>query len=372
MATRSPLSKYYPLNSHYLAHIVLIVGLSISNLVPAVASAHAQTLTLEEVVSTSYLASGTPNIDAAVVTPEISCAFSAGTHSASSEIPTSFHAASISKLFTAIVIMQLRDEGALSLQDLVGDYEPTFSTSPIRIEHLLTHTSGLRDRKRAEGRTTDKEVDAYIHSLAKQRIGRSPGTKWRYADAGFNLLGRIIERITSKSFSEVMKERLLTPIRMEDSDFDVSQIRLQNRHQAYDKRGKPRPHPWDRAFLPSSGLQTSAIDLASFGYAVLSISNEDPQSILSFESLQEMTVMRIPTNWNGISQGYGWQLANTLYGLQWRHAGGEAGFEGLLTLYPESRTVVAVLGNKQDWPRFELEQEIMRWIFKTPNVCADS
>ena len=83
-----------------------------------------------------------------------------------------------------------------------------------------------------------------------------------------------------------------------------------------------------------------------------------------------MTTAKLPTAWTGVSQGYGWQLVNTsAHGPQWRHAGGEAGFEGLLTLYPMSHTTIAVLGNKKDWPRFELESEIRKRILLTPHLC---
>lgn len=331
----------------------------------------ANPLTLDDIVSSVDSAADTPNIDAAVVTMDSLCELSGASQPANSTKRSRFHAASISKLFTAIVIMQLRDEGALSLHDQVGDYELAFSDSPIRIEHLLTHTSGLRDRRRADGRTTDAEVDAYIRSLAKQRIRKSPGSDWRYADAGFNLLGRIIENVTGKPYSIVMKERLLVPIGMRDSDFNLDNIPVENRFQAFSKQGKPQNHPWDLAFLPSSGLQTTAIDLAFFAQAVLKTSDNESKPILSPDSLHEMTMERITTEWDGVSQGYGWQLVNTRQGRQWRHAGGEAGFESLLTLYPEAGVAIAVLGNKQDWPRFELEQEIMSRLLKTPNICRD-
>jgi len=266
--------------------------------------------------------------------------------------------------------MQLRDEGSLSLDDQVEIYEPTFSDSPIRIRHLLTHTSGLRDRRRADGRTTEAEVDVYIRSLAAQRIRRTPGSDWRYADAGFNLLGRIIERVTGKPYSIVMKERLLVPLGMQDSDFDLSQIPAEDRVQAFNKRGRPQEHPWDLAFLPSSGLQTTARDLAIFAQAILEISGMESQGVLSRESLCEMTNERLATEWDGVAQAYGWQLADTPQGPQWRHAGGEAGFESLLTIYPEKGLAIAVLGNTKDWPRFELEQVIRSRLVETPGFCA--
>lgn len=346
---------------------LLLVGLA-----GAGQSIHAQQLSLDDIVQQVEGASETPDIDATVATLDRSCGFAtpspAGTDDSS--IPLRFHAASISKLFTAIVIMQLRDEGLLSLEDRVGTHDPTFSGSSIQINHLLTHTSGLRDRRRADGRTSTDAVDAYVRSLAKQKIRKSPGTDWRYADAGFNLLGRIIEQVTGKPFSLVMKERLLAPLGMQNSDFDVSQVPEKDRASAYNKRGKLQKHPWDLAFAPSSGLQTTAADLALFAQALLKVSVGKSSYPLSTESLLEMTKERMATDWDGVKQGYGWQLVTTSQGPQWRHAGGEAGFETLLTLYPRKGFAIAVLGNREDWPRFRFEQAIRNSVLATPGLCS--
>ena len=372
MAIRLQQTKHLKLICCRALHFVPMAILCVSGMVAMGSHALAQQLTLEDMVSSVDSAADTPDVDAAVVTPDSLCTLSDRSRLDDSTIQNRFHAASISKLLTAVVIMQLRDEGALSLQDQVGVYESSFSDSPIRIEHLLTHTSGLRDRRRADGRTTDAEVDAYIRSLAQQRTGNTPGLNWQYADAGFNLLGRIIENVTGKPYSAVMKDRLLVPIGMQDSDFDLSNIPVEKRVHAYDRRGNANEHPRDLAFLPSSGLQTTATDLAFFAQVILQTSGSVSEPIISLDSLNEMTMERIATDWNGVSQGYGWQLANTPQGRQWRHAGAEAGFESLLTIYPEAGFAIAVLGNKQDWPRFEFEQEIMSRHLEKPNMCTDN
>jgi CubicO group peptidase (beta-lactamase class C family) len=265
------------------------------------------------------------------------------------------HGASISKLFTAVVIMQLRDEGRLALQDPLSKYVPEFAGSPILLEHLLTHTSGLRDRQRAAGRSTAVQVDAYIHQLSRQRLANAPGAKWVYADAGFNLLGRVIETVTGQAFAQVMRHRVLEPLGMTGSDFELSRIPAADRMSATDKRGHRLAHPWDLAFLPSSGLQTDARDLAKFGGRILAVESAALDGgMLRAQTLREMTAARVATQWSGISQGYGWQLQAAGSGAVWRHAGGEAGFESLLTLYPVEGFGVVVMGNREDWPRFEI------------------
>lgn len=338
-------------------------------------SVYAEKATLQSLIE-AVNAIDTPNIDAAVTINQQLCSFdnneglSEVTSNNLSQAPQRFHAASVSKLLTGIVIMQLRDEHKLALGDQVGLYEPAFKGSDVRLKHLLTHTSGLRDRKRANGRSETEQVEKYIRSLAKQRLNGKPGEKWRYADANFNLLGRVIESITQQSYVNVMKDRILRPLGMQYSDFDINQIPEEFRELAYNKRGKVQEHPWDLAFLPSSGLQTTAIDLVRFGQAILSIhKGERSQEWLSKSTLIEMTTKQMDTEWTGVGQGYAWQLVKTRQGDQWRHAGGEDGFESLLTLYPKYELGISVLGNQKDWPRFELELAIRKSLISGQVAC---
>jgi len=308
---------------------------------------------LSEIIAVYETSSEPLDIDAAVTIYSEHCSIALTTNQPAMR----YHVASISKLFTAIVIMQLRDEGSLSLNDHLGLYLPEFDDRDIRLHQLLTHTSGLNGRDRSKNRNTQKQVDEYVKSVSRQWT-RKPGSRWRYADSNFNLLGRVIESITEDTFSAVMSKRLLVPIGMTDSDFDISKIEVALRKTAFSKNGRREDHPWDLAFLPSAGLQTTAQDLSKFAAAILSVYNGDGSSIISKASLAEMVEPRIDADWDGISQAYGWQLASTSSGAQWRHAGGEDGFESLLSVYPESGFGIVVLGNQEDWPRFELERDI--------------
>ena len=321
----------------------------------------------ESIISNIGAGSGT-QIDLAVITREGLCYLHA-IEAGEVEVRPRFHAASISKLFTTTVIMQLRDERRLSLHDPVSKYVPEFAGSPIAIEHLLTHTSGLRDRQRARGRTTRAQWDAYVHELSRQRLANVPGTQWAYADAGFNLLGRVIENIAGSDYATVMRERLLVPLGMSISDFDLSKIPEAQRIRATDKRGRTLEHPWDLAFLASSGLQTDARELAAFGREILAIeAGREARGVLRVETLREMTTARVDTEWPGISQGYGWQLQSSGSGVGWRHAGGEAGFESLRMLYPAEGFGVIVMGNRKDWPRFELASAIAKEV-RSGRLC---
>jgi D-alanyl-D-alanine carboxypeptidase len=319
-------------------------------------SAYSQSVEINELVDQFESESNVLNVDAAVWSKEGLCSTTSKFENSTTLTPR-YHAASISKLFTAIVIMQLRDEGKLNLNDTVGVYLPEFESSKVQIHHLLTHTSSIRDRQRANGRGSVTEVDEYIRKLANRR-SRNPGERWRYADANFNILGRIIEAVDGATFANVMKERLLEPLLMSDSSFDISLIPEDAKVVAYNKREKAYDHPWDLAFLPSSGLQTTAVDLTKFGMAVLDIVATTTNDLLLKESLLETTEYQLDTEYEGVGQGLAWQIVETDIGIQWRHAGGEDGFESLITVYPNTGVTIAVLGNQKDWPRFELEREL--------------
>jgi len=272
-----------------------------------------------------------------------------------------FHAASITKLFTATAVFSMQQDGKLAIDDPVGNYVAEFADSPITIEQLLTHTSGLRDTERAGTRSSREDVNRYIATLAKQRTDGLAGVQWRYADAGYNLLGRAIEEIAGRPYADVIDDRVLRPLGMRNSTYSLYRVPDEDRVVAYDKRGRAERHPWDRAFLPSSGLQTTAPDLALFAKAMLDIAGGATGGILEPGTLRQMLAVQHPTRWNGVEQAFGWQIAATPDGRQWRHAGGEAGFESLLTLYPEHDIAIALLGNQEDWPRFELERRLRRW-----------
>lgn len=140
-------------------------------------------------------------------------------------IDTKFEIASLSKHITAVIILQLRDEGKLNLDDPIGRYlTDTLSkkTETISIRHLLTHTSGLTDHRfidrydKREGRYA-LSSDELVKFILEKELLFDPGTSWSYSNFGYNLLAIIAERITGKQFKELLKERIYLPAGMMNS-----------------------------------------------------------------------------------------------------------------------------------------------------------
>lgn len=156
---------------------------------------------------------------------------------------TPFHGASIGKAATAALVMQLRDEGALSLGSHAADLLPAGTldglfavdgvnrAGEVTVEQLLTHTSGVADY--FEGRTTGgprlldlmlaepdrfwEPEDLVEFTRTRQRPVGRPGERFSYSDTGYILLGMLLEHVTGQSFHELLHERIFGPVGMRDS-----------------------------------------------------------------------------------------------------------------------------------------------------------
>ncbi len=133
----------------------------------------------------------------------------------------SFELASISKLFTAVSIMQLKDQGKLSLDDTVKKYLPQFIYPTITIRHLLTHTSGIRDlemfiptiKKSPDKILSNADILTTL-SESNPPLKSNPGEKWKYNNIGYNLLALVIEKVSGLTYSDYVHKKILTPANM--------------------------------------------------------------------------------------------------------------------------------------------------------------
>lgn len=157
---------------------------------------------------------------------------------------TRFHVASLSKQFTAFLILQLEDEGILSLKDDVRKHIPELPDygHTITIDHLLTHSSGLRDQWRllelAGWRLDDviKTEQIFKLIIQQEELNFEPGKKHRYSNSGYTLLAMIVERLTETSFVDYAKKTIFDPLEMHDSFFyDDHEGIIENRAYSYKK-----------------------------------------------------------------------------------------------------------------------------------------
>ena len=146
-----------------------------------------------------------------------------------------FQIGSVTKQFTAAIIMQLQEEKKLSVKDPLSKYFQGFANGDkITIENLLNHTSGLYSYTNDSTIMNGDVSKPYAQTVLIEKFKKyppdfEPGTKWNYSNSGYSMLGYIIEKVTGKPYEKVVRERILHPLGMSHSGFDFTH--LQDRYK---------------------------------------------------------------------------------------------------------------------------------------------
>jgi CubicO group peptidase (beta-lactamase class C family) len=155
---------------------------------------------------------------------------------------TQFGIGSITKQFTAMLITQLAERGKLEFDKPISDYLPEFPKEygeKITVEMLLNHTSGLRlpeDIEKYYHATRKEEwLQEYLKQNAEEGLRFEPGKGYAYSNGGYFMLGLIIEKVTGKSYEEVLAEQILKPLGMTKTGTDRKELALENRAISYRK-----------------------------------------------------------------------------------------------------------------------------------------
>ena len=191
---------------------------------------------------------------------------------------TVFQLQSITKSFTATGIMMLVEEGKIGLDHPIGSYLEGLPDDwgRITVRHLLTHTSGLKDfiNEPTVDLRKDLTPQEVIRSLAGLPLNFKPGEKYAYSNTGYHLLGMIIRRVTGKSWSDFLRERIFAPLEMTDTAVYTPSPTASRRAQGYGwEKGE-----WVRGnFVAPSilgyaggGLLSTVLDLAKWDGALSS------------------------------------------------------------------------------------------------------
>lgn len=159
---------------------------------------------------------------------------------------TKFRLGSISKQFTALLIVKLAEEGKIKLDVPITTYlqdYPKENGDKITIHNLLTHTSGIPNYTNAPNFFKDKARNPYtpeqfVKTFSSLPLEFTPGEKFNYSNSGYFLLGYIIEKITGKTYEQYLQEVIFTPLKMVNSGYDHSDVILKNRAAGYERKGK--------------------------------------------------------------------------------------------------------------------------------------
>ncbi|WP_020570997.1 serine hydrolase domain-containing protein [Neolewinella persica] len=262
-------------------------------------------------------------------------------------LDTKFNLASMNKMFTAVAIMQLRESGKLGLQDLVGQHLPDYPDISVRdsvtIEQLLTHTSGLGDffNEKFEQRepASVRTLDDYHSLFVGDPLNFKPGEGFAYSNAGYIVLGLIIEQIAGRNYYDHIKEEIFIPLAMNDSGWGHSDTIVPGLAKAYvqrDSLGFWQENPYLAIKGSSAGGGFSTVgDLSKFVKALKS------NSLVSANTLAEMTDDRFENGY-----GYGFSLRELNGWKVYGHNGGFPGVSGEVDIFDQDDLVAISLSNR--------------------------
>jgi CubicO group peptidase (beta-lactamase class C family) len=262
-------------------------------------------------------------------------------------VRTKFMLASVSKQFTAVVIMQLQQQGKLRVTDSVCKYLTPCPSAwePVTIHHLLSHTSGIHnftdDATFNADKALTKTKDEVVQRFRDLPLEFAPGERFRYSNSNYFLLGMIIERVVGHPLGTVLDDRIFKPLGMNDTGFMQDSAIILQRASGY--HAGPDGHVVDADY---------ADPVWSFGAGALYSSVEDmskwDRALYTDRVLPQSLLRRM---WTPVSEeyGYGWFAppvsAATLNLRVIYHSGLEDGFVSCVSRYPEQRLAVIVLAN---------------------------
>jgi CubicO group peptidase (beta-lactamase class C family) len=283
---------------------------------------------------------------------------------------TVFRIASMTKSFTVLAILKLRDAGKLSLEDPVSRYIPEFArmemptrdAGTLRVRHLLTHSAGFpEDNPWGDQQlgATDAELTAWLKKGIP--FSTAPGSAYEYSNYGFGLLGRIVTKASGTDYRAYLEREILKPLGMTSSSLEYSTIPADRRATGYRRKPdgsfepeKPLAHG---AFGAMGGLLVSANDLAR--YVAFQLSAWPPRDDAERGPVNRASIREMNHLWNPSSLtaapgrasygGYGYGLrvsADCRFNHIVGHGGGLPGFGSYMAWLPEYGVGMFAMANR--------------------------
>ncbi len=292
------------------------------------------------------------------------------------EIPnkpdTKHRLGSITKQFTAALILQLVEQGKIKLDGTISDYLPDFrkdNGAKVTIHHLLNHTSGTPNYTAQPGFFQNESrnpysVEKFIKKFCSGDLEFEPGSKFTYSNSGYFLLGAIIEKVTSKAYENVLKEKIFAPLGMKNTGYDHHGVILKNRSTGYVKNldGYQNSPYLDMSLPYSAGsMYSTAEDLYIWDQALYG------NKVLSDKSKKAMFT---PGKSN---YGYGFGILDVPIGKTKKktksiqHGGGINGFSTFIVRLPETKHLVVLLDNTSQGRNLgRIRQGIINILYNQP------
>jgi len=280
---------------------------------------------------------------------------------------TVFDIGSITKQFTAAGIMKLQEAGKLDAQDALGKFLPNVPPDKrsITLHHLLTHSSGMRDIFGADYSVISR--DDFLALALASELRSEPGTRYRYSNAGYSVLGAVIEIVSGEPYEQFLFKQLFEPSGMLATGYKIPARDRENIVHLYED-GKDWGTMLDHAWLPdgpgwhlrcNGGILSTLEDLRKWHHALLD------NSVLTGASAELMFgnhVREMPDR--EVYYGYGWSVLDTPRGTRLiTHNGGNGLFTTDFRRYMDENTLVLMTSSVAERNLEKYEKKMLEIVF---------
>lgn len=271
-----------------------------------------------------------------------------------------FRIASLSKQFCAYTVLSLVKDGKIGLDDSIRKYMPDANPSwaSVKIRHMLSHTSGIADPGSAFSYSKPYTLKEYLDLLGSKPLAEEPGTKYRYNNFAYGLLGQLAGVVAKKEFSEVVKERVFDKVGMASTAYYDPTVITPNRADAYRWRDGKLVRPIEdrpKVFEGSGGILSTMEDMVKCELALRFASRSTSSNAALDQSiLKQQWTCQILGQVTGY--GFGWHVAKD----EVRHTGETFGFtSAFLRSLADGWTILVFKncdgGESMEWARKVLE-----------------
>ena len=286
------------------------------------------------------------------------------------EIPitneTNFRLASITKQFTAMCIMILKNRGELDFETTLVEIFPPFPSygNNITIRHLLNHTSGLVDYESLIQNDATEQVsdmDVYNMMTGLDSTYFTSGTDYRYSNTGYALLSMIVEVKSGLSFAAFLEENIFSPLGMTNSVAHQNGIStVSNRAYGYsqgDNIYSLDDQSLTSAVLGDGGIYTSLNNMFHWDQSLYT------DTLVPIEILNEAFTSGELSNGEKTGYGFGWRMDTYLYRNRAHHTGSTRGFRNVFMRFPDQKISILILTNRNSGRPINIAEKIADYLF---------
>ena len=301
---------------------------------------------VNEIVTSAQSTVRVPSLVLGVVRDRALLHFSGAGEQPRPDPKTQYRIGSITKTMTAVMIMQLRDEGFFSLDDLLYRHLPGTTLGGVTLRQLLGHVSGLQREPDGEWweRATGSDVDTFLADLAFDKLAGPPFRSYHYSNLAYGLLGAVLHRVTGEAWTDLVSKRVLDPLGMKSTTYAPVEpfargYVVHPLHQSLHEE----PRLDAGAMAPAGQLWSTVADMVKWA----SFLADPVAAVLARATVDEMCTPVVMSDLDAWTSGHG--LGPELYRVGERifvgHGGSMPGYVAQLVVHRRSRTAVVAFAN---------------------------